>query len=321
MTIQADVAGARIETEELIESLNSVSSIPIVPFKNGQVDFDGHRKNVDYLIDNNHLEGERRRVIAIAGTSLVHHISFADQARLLEVTGERLAGRGVLMAGIVPNPLPDAALLVEEVSRNPFPPDVYLLMPLTGICSPVGLYQTYMELGERLGGDCGARFLYYLRQSDHVPTVVRLVKDSPHFIGAKVGTGEEDVEPLVDGFADAGLVMWGIGDRCTGGARRGTLGHTSGINVAFARASDEINNAQRRGDFEEALKIESEVGALEDIRFRDGRMYNYSAVIEAMHLGGWDDVEPGDGGPFNPRVPPEVAEEVRAAIANIRRYH
>ena len=78
--------------------------------------------------------------------------------------------------------------------------------------------------------------------------------------------------------------MWG--DRSTGPAEHGTKGHTSGINVAFARASDEINNAQRRGDFATSQQIENQLAALEEIRFRNGRMYNYSAVVEAMHLGG-----------------------------------
>ena len=62
-------------------------------------------------------------------------------------------------------------------------------------------------------------------------------------------------------------------------------------------------------------------GHLEDIRFRDGRMYNYSAVVEAMHLAAFDDIEGGEGGPFNPRVSPEVAREISTAIAGIRRYH
>ena len=116
-------------------------------------------------------------------------------------------------------------------------------------------------------------------------------------------------------------MIWGVGDRSTGPAERGTKGHTSGINVAFARASDEINNAQRRGDFATSQQIENQLAALEEIRFRDGRMYNYSAVVEAMHLGGFSDVDGGEGGPFNPRVPAEVAEEVAAAIADIVDYH
>ena len=91
--------------------------------------------------------------------------------------------------------------------------------------------------------------------------------------------------------------------------------------MAFVRASDEINNAQRRGEYDSSLKIEKELTALEEIRFRDGRKYNYSAVVEAMHLGAWTEVEGGEGGPFNPRGSPEVAREGEEAISGITHYH
>ncbi|WP_238314754.1 hypothetical protein, partial [Methylobacterium crusticola] len=83
---------------------------------------------------------------------------------------------------------------------------------------------------------------------------------------------------------NSGIVMWGIGDRCTRPAQLGTKGHTSGIAVAFARASDEINNAQRRGDYETSARIEADIAPLEEIRFMNERVYNYSAVVEAMIL-------------------------------------
>lgn len=117
------------------------------------------------------------------------------------------------------------------------------------------------------------------------------------------------------------MVIWGIGDRCTQAARLGTKGHTSGIAVVFARASDEINNAQRRGDYETSQQIEEKIAALEEIRFRNGRVFNYSAVVEAMILSEFEDIDGGQGGPFNPRVPPDVAREVRQAIESLRHYH
>ena len=138
----------------------------------------------------------------------------------------------------------------------------------------------------------------------------------------KVGTDEGDVSPSVAAVSeDCGMVIWGIGDRSTRAAELGARGHTSGINIVVARASDAINNAQRRGDYGTSRQVENEIAPLEEIRFRDGRMYNYSAVVEAMHLGGFDDVEGGSGGPFNPRVPPEVVREVEAVVEDIKHYH
>ena len=310
-----------LEIPQLLEALNSVTAIPIIPFKAGKVDWTGHAKNIDYLMRNNYLDAGRQRVIAIAGTSLIHHISETQQLRIIDKTGQQIGDTGILISGIVPNPIRQAGQLIEAQTELSRPPDAYLLMPLTGISSPEGVYEQYMEFGERYGSTCGARFLYYFRQKRDMSAVIRLLNDSPHFIGVKIGTGEEDVESLVEGIGDSGIVMWGIGDRCTRPAQLGAKGHTSGIAVAFARASDEINNAQRRGDYETSARIEADIAPLEEIRFMNERVYNYSAVIEAMILSGFDDIEAGTGGPFNPRVPSEIQAQLREVAQNLKHYH
>ena len=306
---------------QLLEDLNSVTAIPIIPFKDDKIDYTGHAKNIDYLMRNNYLDQGRPRVIAIAGTSLIHHISETEQLRIIDKTGQQMGNDGILMSGIVPNPIRQAGQLIEAQSELQRPPDVYLLMPLTGISNPEGIYEAYMKFGETYGTTCGARFLYYFRQKRDMPAVIRLLNESPHFVGVKIGTGEEDVEPLVEGVGNSGIVMWGIGDRCTRPAQLGTKGHTSGIAVAFARASDEINNAQRRGDYDTSARIEADIAPLEEIRFMNERVYNYSAVVEAMILSGFDDIVAGAGGPFNPRVPSEIQEQLRKVMPGLKRYH
>ena len=310
-----------LEIPQLLNALNSVTAIPIIPFKDGKVDYTGHAKNIDYLMHNNYLDEGRKRVIAIAGTSLIHHISEAEQLRLIDKTAQQIGGDGIFVSGIVPNPISQAGQLIEAQSELQRPPDVYLLMPLTGVSNPEGVYQQYMEFGEKYGTACGARFLYYFRQKRDLSAVIRLLNDSPHFIGVKIGTGEEDVEPLLEGVGDSGIVMWGIGDRCTRPAQLGAIGHTSGIAVAFARASDEINNAQRRGDYETSAQVEADIAPLEEIRFMNERIYNYSAVVEAMLLSGFDDIAAGTGGPFNPRVPADIQEQLRRITQDLKRYH
>jgi len=310
-----------LELSNLLEALNSVTAIPIVPFEKGHVDFPGHAKNIDYLMHNNYLDEGRQRVIAIAGTSLIHHISEPEQLALINQTGQQMGADGILMSGIVPNPVHQAGQCIVAQSKLQRPPDVYLLMPLTGISSPEGIYEQYMAFGERYGTHFGARFLYYFRQKRDMAAVIRLLNDSPHFVGVKIGTGEEDVAPLVEGVGDSGIVMWGIGDRCTRPAELGTKGHTSGIAVAFARASDEINNAQRRGDYETSARIEADIAPLEEIRFMNERVYNYSAVVDAMILSGFDDIVAGEGGPFNPRVPSEIQEHLRTVMHKLKPYH
>ena len=310
-----------LEIPQLLDVLNSVTAIPIVPFKEDKIDYTGHAKNIDYLMRNNYLDEGRQRVIAIAGTSLIHHISETEQLRLIDKTGQQIGDDGLLISGIVPNPIRQAGQLIEVQTELNRPPDAYLLMPLTGVSNPEGVYQQYMEFGEKYGTACGARFLYYFRQKRDLSAVIRLLNDSPHFIGVKIGTGEEDVELRIEGVGDNGIVMWGIGDRCTQPAQLGAKGHTSGIAVAFARASDEINNAQRRGDYETSARIEADIAPLEEIRFMNERVYNYSAVVEAMILSGFDDIAAGTGGPFNPRVPAEIQKQLRGVTQNLKRYH
>ena len=310
-----------MQTKALYDTLNSVTAIPIVPFKGGAIDLEGHRKNIRYLMENNHLDGGRKRVTGIAGTSLIHHFSVEDQMRLIRATGEEMGDDGFLMSGIVPNPLTQAEELVRRQSALPRPPDVYLLMPLTGVADHEATYGDYMAFAERLGAGCGARFLMYMRSADYVNPIIRLVRDSPHVVGVKVGTSEEEVAPLIEGIGDAGIVMWGIGDRSTRAAELGARGHTSGIAIVAARAADEINNAQRRGDYAASAAVEALISELEHLRFMNGRQYNYSAVVEAMIIGGWEDVAAGEGGPLNPRVPREIADRVAEAIEPLRDYH
>lgn len=310
-----------MQTQALYDTLNSVTTIPVVPYKSGVIDLEGHRKNIRYLMENNHLDGERKRVIGIAGTSLIHHFSFEDQMRVIAATGEEMGDDGFLMSGIVPNPFSQAEELVRRQSALPRPPDVYLIMPLTGVADHEATYDDYMDFAERLGADCGACFLLYMRSADYVNPIIRLVKDSPYMIGVKVGTSEEEVAPLIEGIGGDGIVMWGIGDRSTRAAEMGARGHTSGTAIVAARAADEINNAQRRGNYATSAAVEALISDLEHLRFMNGRQYNYSAVIEAMIIGGWEDVAAGEGGPFNPRVPQDIADRVADAIEPLRAYH
>ena len=37
-----------LSTPELLDALDSVTSIPVIPFRDGAVDYDAHAKNIDY---------------------------------------------------------------------------------------------------------------------------------------------------------------------------------------------------------------------------------------------------------------------------------
>jgi dihydrodipicolinate synthase/N-acetylneuraminate lyase len=311
-----------ISTPVLLDALNNVTTIPIIPFKDGVIDYDGHAKNVAYLMRANRLADDRPRVLSVAGTSLIHHVEPEEQTRLFDSAGQVMGEEGVLMSAIAPNPLGTAGKLIAAQARLRRPPDLYLIMPLTGTYDAAGLYPTFLDFGRRYGEEYGARFLYYFRTERDREPVIRLLNDSPHFIGVKIGTSEADVQPFVQGVGDNALVIWGIGDRSTAAAELGARGHTSGTAIVATGVCDGINNAQRQGDYATARHLEAKVNALEEIRFMQGRIYNYSAVAEAMLILGFIDVEPGDcSGPFNPRVPPAIRERVRMAVQGLAEYH
>ena len=187
-----------IDTPAMLDGLNSVIGIPLIPYAGGQIDYAGHAKNIDYLMNNNSLSESRPRVISIAGTSLVHHVATDDQVKVLDIAGQRMDGEGILMAAIVPNPLPAAADLIARLAALQRPPDVYLIMPLSGTYGPAGLYETLMSFAEAQAERQGARFLYYYRRPRDRDMIIRLLRDSPRFVGVKIGTNEDDVLPFIE---------------------------------------------------------------------------------------------------------------------------
>ena len=44
-----------MDNTALLDALYSVIGIPLIPFAGGDIDFDGHAKNIDYLMRNNSL--------------------------------------------------------------------------------------------------------------------------------------------------------------------------------------------------------------------------------------------------------------------------
>ena len=311
-----------LSTPKLIEALAAPIAIPIVPFRGGHPAMTGFCLNVRYLMEHNHLDYGRRRVVSISSVSLLQHLNEYTKDRVVQKAGETMGDDGVLISGVITNPLVNIRDRVRAQSRFTRPPDAYLLMPVEGVVDPLGIYNEFLRLANQSGEEYGARFLLYLRSSDHLQVYARLICECEYIIGAQIGTHEHDVETMVQLLGSKGVVIWGMGDRSTRAAQCGSRGHTSGVAGVFVRLSDEISNAQRRQDYDESYRLEALVNNLEEIRFQDGRRYSYSALAAAMRLGRFTDVESGDGTAlFNPSVPPEVAQKGREAIAPLMQYH
>ena len=309
----------RIDPPELRRHLGGVSPIPILPFTDeGEVDLEGHAKNVRYLIDNNHLEGGLERVVVIGGTSLIHHVDPEQLTTVIDTTAGAMGDRGVLIAGLPAN-MAVAERLVHEQLELDRPPDVFMLMPMEGHYSAPGLLDTYLRFGDRHGPN-GGRFLGYMRNGRDLDAFAALLTRSEYFVGVKVGSGLQSVAPMAERVGDENRVIWGAGDLgSTEAVKEGAMGHTSGSGILAIGLSDGINNAYRRGDYGEALRLEDKYRPFEHIRGELG--YGYSAFIEAIILSGFDDTEGGVGHPLNPRVSADVAEMIKKSLEPLLPYH
>jgi dihydrodipicolinate synthase/N-acetylneuraminate lyase len=301
--------------------LDNVVAFSIVPFRNHEVDFNAHSKNINYLTQNSSLNVGRKRIIALGGSSLVHHLTSEDQLRLAEVTGEQLGYNAWFISGILPTPPPQVARLVRKQMRLSRPPDAFLLLPPMGCYNPEGVYLEIKRLCQALGDELDARFILYLRDKSLRDVYCRLAAQCEYIVGIKIGTSEDDVKPVREFLQESKAVVWGIGDISTKAAQLGTRGHTSGTGLLAIRLSDLINNAQRKKDFTLAFKLEQNLREFEDIRFMAQRAYNYSAVVTALNMAGFTDVNPGDGGPFNAPPPAEVCERLKIVVQQLSTYH
>ncbi len=303
------------------QDLDTAIAFPFLPFRGGKLDLAAHRKNAAYLVRDCFLDNGRRRVIAIGGSSLLHHVTPDEQMEAVRILCEAAGSRASFISAVLPTPLAQAASLVRRQWSLARPPDAVLLLPMIGAYNPEGVLRELRAFCETLGRETGARFLLYLREQPLREPYCRLVRESEYVLGIKIGTSEDDVVPVREAVGERAAVVWGKGDLCTQAVRRGARGHTSGTSLLNMRASDEINNAQRRGDFEAAGRIEEDLRELEEIRFMEGRIYNYSALAEALKIAAFDDVDPGDGGPFNAPPPPEIQRRLGPIVERLRRYH
>jgi hypothetical protein len=44
-------------------------------------------------------------------------------------------------------------------------------------------------------------------------------------------------------------------------------------------------------------------------------------LVEALILSGFEDIDGGEGAPFNPRVPENISSEVEEAIKGLMEFH
>ena len=301
--------------------LDTVTVLMPMPFRGGRLDGRAHARNLDYLLGNCFLDEGRRRVIGIGGTSLIHHLDRETLLELVQSTGRRLGSEALFMAGVIPTPPSDARRFIQECLDQERPPDYFLLMPIPGLCNPEGVEAELSALSECFEKQGAGRFVLYLRTGRLNGAYARLASRLANIAGIKVGTQPADVEVLRAAVPHSKRVLWGVGDRVTAAGRMGARGHTSGLTLICPRLCDAINNACRRRDFDACAELEHVLSGLEEIRFMEDRIYNYSALVAASQLGGFQDIDLGEGGPFNAPPPPPILQQIADCVEQLKPYH
>lgn len=301
--------------------LDTVTVLMPMPFRGGRLDGRAHAKNVDYLLGNCFLDEGRRRVIGIGGTSLIHHLDRETLLELVQSTGRQLGAEALFMAGVIPTPPSEARRFIQECLSLERPPDYFLLMPIPGLFNPEGVEAELSALSEFFQGRGAGRFVLYLRTGRLIEAYARLASRLANIAGIKVGTRPGDVQVLRKAVPCSKRVLWGVGDRVTAAARLGARGHTSGLTLICPRLCDAINNACRRRDFESCEELEQVLSDLEEIRFMEDRIHNYSAVVAASQLGGFQDIDLGEGGPFNAPPPQPILQQIAHCVERLKPYH
>ncbi|HUV14768.1 MAG TPA: dihydrodipicolinate synthase family protein [Acidobacteriota bacterium] len=301
--------------------LETVIAIPPIPFRGGKVAWSAHEKNIDFLIRHNFLSGNRKRAIALGGTSLIHHVTSDEYLKIVDLTGQVTEEKAVFIAGLLPSPASEALVELEKMMNLRRPPDFLLLMPIAGVVNPEGIRRDLGRFIEESSDRFGTRSLVYLRQRSLLDISAQLLNEQAGLEGIKIGTVEEDVAKCLGQVPESKKVLWGVGDRATQAARLGSRGHTSGITLVCPRACDGINNAYREGNFEESSRLEQVIEEFESIRFMEERAYNYSAIVAAAEIAGYEDVELGDVGPFNAEPPEEVMKRLEGVVESLADYH
>ncbi len=303
------------------DELDTVTVLMPMPFRGGLLDRRAHARNVDYLLGNCFLDEGRRRVVGIGGTSLIHHLDRSTLLELVRSTGRQLGDEALFMAGVIPTPPSDARRFIQDCLSLERPPDYFLLMPIPGLCNPEGVEVELAALSEYFQQRGAGRFVLYLRTARLNGAYAKLATRLANIAGIKVGTDPGDVEVLQAAVPHSKRVLWGVGDRVTAAARLGARGHTSGLTLICPRLCDAINNAYRRRDFETCAELEQVVSGLEEIRFMEDRIYNYCAVVAASQLGGFQDIDLGEGGPFNAPPPPPILQQIAHCVERLKPYH
>lgn len=266
------------ELEDLSTAIRGVGVTPATPFTNDleDVDWEGLESNLEFLVN------EGVGLLYIAGnTGEVMSLSPEEWTGVVEVALD-VAGDSVAVVPGIGHEYPMALELARRARRLGV--DGLLLMPRTQpYASSPGLaeyWKAILDTAELPG-------VLYKKGLPDVADLLDLVS-LESVVACKYA--EKDISEFTRIVADCtSNVIWtcGIAERYAPFySQAGAEGFTSGLANFSPSVSMEMHSALRNRDLGEALEIRQRLLPFEEIRARNGDIFNVAAVKKAMDLSG-----------------------------------
>ena len=276
------------------EICDNVLVVAITPrLANRQVDLEGARSNVRYLIEHG-----VDFIMPECGTGLVYDATLEEYEAVVGAFMDAAGDEAYIVPGIGPGY--GRALEMGKIARSLGAAGV-MIMPIVGPASAAGVLQGLREIAE----DVQLPTLLYQRRLDVLPVehVVQLCKID-EVVGLKFAVEDlETFKRIVDGAGkDAAMVCGMAEDPCIDYLENGAVGFSSGMANFVPRMSLTLLRQFVSGNGEEARRLRELMVPFEDFRGENGARYSGSALHAAM------DYSNLAGGPVIPFAT-DVAEE------------
>ncbi|NKB68632.1 MAG: hypothetical protein GKR89_16335 [Candidatus Latescibacteria bacterium] len=283
-------------TQESCANVLVVATTPRLP--DGQVDLEGCRGNVEFLIDNG-----VDYIMPQCGTGLVYDSTLAEFEAVVGAFVEAAAGRAFIVPGIGPGY--GRSLEMGHIAQGLQVAGV-MIMPIVGPASARGAYNGLKSIVEKVQ----LSTVLYQRRLDIMPVdeVVELCAIDA-VVGLKYAVDDLDSFKRINDRAggQAAMVCGMAEDPCIDYMAAGAVGFSSGMANFVPRMSLTILRAFAGGQRQRAEQLRQQMVPFEDFRGERGARYSGSALHAAMEVAGLaggpvipfaEDVDPGD----RPRV-------------------
>lgn len=252
----------------------------ITPFQeNGQVDYDGLAKLIDYLID-----GGVEYLVSLGTTGESATLSADERKQIFTFTAKHVNGRVGLIAGIAGNNTLEVAEQIKKFDTTGY--DAILsASPQYNKPTQEGIYQHYKALAEVAALPI---ILYNVpsRTGSNVnaDTVVRIARDFKNVIGIKEASGNFDqINHIMRDKPEEFLVISGDDPVTLPMIALGAAGVISVVGNALPRRTSDLVRLCLAGNFKAAQKAHSELIDFTKLMFAEGSPAGAKTALK--HLG------------------------------------